>query len=90
MLECLQSETNKLTDACEKEVFRIKKQQTMDNAIDYALITMCSDAIELFCPNTDKEKVFDCLKVSCLSTITVQLIINIYVHTEKQKRSGFQ
>jgi len=67
VLECLQSETNKLTDACEKEVFRIKKLQTVDNTIDYALITMCSDSIELFCPNTDKEKVFDCLKVRVFS-----------------------
>ncbi|CAG9771209.1 unnamed protein product [Ceutorhynchus assimilis] len=62
VLECLQTETNKLTDKCEKEVFKVKKQEIYDNTLDYALITMCSGAIEQFCSHQDKENVFECLK----------------------------
>lgn len=62
-LECLQSVNERLSPACEKEMFRVKKQQVYDNSVDYALMTLCADAIEMFCNKQDKENVFECLKV---------------------------
>ncbi|XP_066137894.1 Golgi apparatus protein 1 [Euwallacea fornicatus] len=62
VLECLKSQPKKLSGRCEKEVFTIKKQQVLDNSVDYALMTMCADAIEQFCVHQDKEVIFDCLK----------------------------
>ncbi|XP_050307543.1 Golgi apparatus protein 1 [Anthonomus grandis grandis] len=62
VLECLQSEDNQLTEKCEKEVFKVKKQEMYDNSLDYALITLCADVIEQFCPHHSKENVFECLK----------------------------
>lgn len=54
---------NKLSNSCEKEVFKVKKQEVFDNTSDYALITLCADAIEQFCTHHDKENVFECLRV---------------------------
>lgn len=62
VLECLQLAGNKLTDDCEREVFRVKKQEVYDNTLDYALITKCSGTIDQFCQHYDKENVFDCLR----------------------------
>jgi Golgi apparatus protein 1 len=44
VLECLQTVREKLSDRCEQEVFKVKRQEIDDNSIDYALITMCADA----------------------------------------------
>ncbi|KAL1491212.1 hypothetical protein ABEB36_011845 [Hypothenemus hampei] len=62
VLECLQADGNELTEKCANEVFTIKKQEAEDNTVDYALITMCSSAIDQFCRDYEKENVFECLK----------------------------
>ncbi|KAL3281561.1 hypothetical protein HHI36_004769 [Cryptolaemus montrouzieri] len=62
VLECLQSVFKKLSDKCEKEVFKVKKQEITDNSIDYALMTMCADTINSFCPNHERKDVLECLK----------------------------
>ncbi|GJQ66994.1 hypothetical protein Trydic_g7986 [Trypoxylus dichotomus] len=62
VLECLQTTTNELSDSCQIELFKIKKEEITDNSVDYALITMCADTIEQFCPKYEKEHVLDCLK----------------------------
>lgn len=63
VLECLQSTSSKLTDSCHRVVFKLKKQEILDNSIDYSLMTMCADTIQQFCPQTSSEHVLDCLKV---------------------------
>lgn len=62
VLECLQTTSSKLSEACQKEIFKVKKQEIADNSIDYALITMCADSIQQFCPHAEQEHVLDCLK----------------------------
>lgn len=62
VLECLQSVFKRLSEKCEKEVFKIKKQEISDNSVDYALMTMCADTINIFCPHHDKDNVLECLK----------------------------
>lgn len=53
----------KLTSACQSEVFKIKKQETADNSVDYALMNMCAEAIERYCSKVEKSKVLMCLRV---------------------------
>lgn len=63
VLECLQSTSEKkLSDTCQVELFKVKKQETSDNSVDYALQTLCEDTIQLFCPKVEKARVLDCLK----------------------------
>lgn len=63
VLECLQAlPEDKLTDKCQVELFKVKKQETSDNTVDYALMTMCASAIDEFCRNVEKSQVIDCLK----------------------------
>ncbi|KAK9869440.1 hypothetical protein WA026_003195 [Henosepilachna vigintioctopunctata] len=64
VLECLQSVYQRLSDKCEREVFKLKKQEITDNSVDYALMTMCASSISTFCPSYDKEDVLDCLKLN--------------------------
>lgn len=63
VLECLQSTSSKLTDLCHQIVFKLKKQEILDNSIDYSLMTMCADTIQQFCSHASSEHVLDCLKV---------------------------
>lgn len=62
VLECLQSIHSKLSEKCEEEIFKVKKQESVDNSLDYALMTMCADSINMFCPNHNKDDVLECLK----------------------------
>lgn len=62
VLECLQFSSAKLGEACQKEVFKIKRQELTDNSIDYALIKTCEGSIQQFCSSDKKEQVLDCLK----------------------------
>lgn len=64
ILECLQTVRAKLKDSCEIEVFKVKKQEVYDNSVDYALMTLCADTIDLLCPNHDRETVLECLKMN--------------------------
>ncbi|KAG6444008.1 hypothetical protein O3G_MSEX003144 [Manduca sexta] len=61
-LECLQTAKGKLTDGCRKALFVVRKQEFTDSAIDYHLMTTCSDMIDLYCHKTEPSKIFDCLK----------------------------
>lgn len=63
VLECLQMVT-KLSSNCQTEIFKVKRQETADNSIDYALINMCAEAIDHYCANVEKSKVLTCLRVS--------------------------
>lgn len=63
MLECLQSVQERLSQTCENELFKVKRQEFTDNSVDYALMTTCEGAIEQFCPQFEKEHVLECLKV---------------------------
>lgn len=64
VLECLQSTAGKLSETCQAELFKVKKQESFDNSVDYSLITKCTDEIQHFCPNTDHTHVLECLRVS--------------------------
>ncbi|CAK1549697.1 unnamed protein product [Leptosia nina] len=61
-LECLQTAKTKLSDTCKKAIFVVRKQEFTDNAIDYHLVTSCSDMIDLYCHNTEPTVLLDCLK----------------------------
>ncbi|XP_038208318.1 Golgi apparatus protein 1 [Zerene cesonia] len=82
-LECLQTAKIKLSDSCRKAIFVVRKQEFTDNAIDYRLVTTCSDMIDLYCHNTDPSTLLDCLKVhreaaefdkSCKFVVTNRMI----------------
>ncbi|VEN58943.1 unnamed protein product [Callosobruchus maculatus] len=65
VLECLQTVPHhQLTNKCSKEIFKIQVLEVQDNTVDYALITMCADTIDQFCPQHEKENVFNCLKAN--------------------------
>lgn len=64
MLECLKNVKGKLTDRCQKQMFKIHTQDMIDNSVDYTLVTMCHDMIKRFCEATDPSKILDCLKVT--------------------------
>lgn len=51
----------------------MKKQEIMDNSIDYSLLTTCADMIQHFCTHTPTEHVLDCLKVSMSPKIAIIL-----------------
>ncbi|XP_047506857.1 Golgi apparatus protein 1 [Pieris napi] len=61
-LECLQTAKSGLSAPCKKAIFVVRKQEFTDNAIDYHLITTCSDMIDLYCHNTEPTVLLDCLK----------------------------
>lgn len=65
-LECLQTAKGKLNESCRKALFVVKKQEFTDSAIDYHLMTTCSDMIDLYCHKTEPARIFDCLKVNFL------------------------
>lgn len=68
-LECLQTTKERLSKSCRKALFVIRKQEFSDNAIDYHLITTCNNMIDLYCHNTDRSIIFDCLKVNYISMV---------------------
>lgn len=61
-LECLQTTKAKLSNACRRALFVVKKQEFADNGVDYHLVTSCSDMIDLYCHKTESSVVFECLK----------------------------
>lgn len=68
----------KLSDKCEKELFKIKKQEITDNSVDYALMTMCADTINIFCSHHDKDNVLECLKVTTTQNLFSELLKRIF------------
>lgn len=63
VLECLQTNSERLGAECRHVIFSIKKSELTDSATDYMLITTCREMINQYCHDTDKSKVLDCLKV---------------------------
>lgn len=63
VLECLQTKSLHLGNECRHVVFTIKKSEFTDSATDYTLITKCHNMIRQYCHDSEKSKVFDCLKV---------------------------
>ncbi|KAF7281361.1 hypothetical protein GWI33_004844 [Rhynchophorus ferrugineus] len=90
VLECLQTVNNKLSNSCEKEVFKVKKQEIFDNTSDYALITLCADAIEQFCTHHDKENVFECLRKNKDEKGFNRKCRAIVVHRINEQNSNYQ
>ncbi|KAG5892124.1 hypothetical protein JTB14_032347 [Gonioctena quinquepunctata] len=65
ILECLQTvPSDQLSNKCGKEIFKVQKLEVNDNSVDYALLTMCEQTIDQFCPHHEKETVFNCLKLN--------------------------
>ncbi|XP_014213335.1 Golgi apparatus protein 1 [Copidosoma floridanum] len=62
ILECLANHKIRLTDPCHSAVFRIRKQEFSDSAIDYPLMNTCHLMIKQFCHDVDRSKALDCLK----------------------------
>ncbi|CAH0557545.1 unnamed protein product [Brassicogethes aeneus] len=62
VLECLQTQRDRLMKRCSEEIFKVKKIEMFDNSVDYALNNYCVDSIDRFCPQHSKETILDCLK----------------------------
>ncbi|XP_015923497.1 Golgi apparatus protein 1 [Parasteatoda tepidariorum] len=62
MLECLKNHQKSLSSACHKSIFNREKEEMVDNAIDYALITTCKPMIKKYCSDTDLSQILDCLR----------------------------
>ncbi|EFA03106.1 Golgi apparatus protein 1 [Tribolium castaneum] len=90
VLECLQTVREKLTERCEQEVFKVKRQEIYDNSVDYALTTMCGDAIEQFCSHHDRETVLECLKVNKDQKGFSKKCRSIVLHRMAEQNSNYQ
>ncbi|RZC42697.1 Golgi apparatus protein 1 [Asbolus verrucosus] len=90
VLECLQTVREKLSDRCEQEVFKVKKQEIYDNSVDYALITMCADSIEQFCPHHERETILDCLKLNKDQKGFSRKCRSIVLHRMIEQNSNYQ
>lgn len=62
MLECLASHKSKLSDACHKQLFKVRKQEFQDSSSDFPLLTICRVMIRQFCHDVSKSQTLDCLK----------------------------
>lgn len=63
ILECLQTNSERLGADCRHVIFSIKKSELTDSSTDYMLVTTCHEMINQYCHDTDKAKLLDCLKV---------------------------
>lgn len=63
ILECLQTNSMNLGTGCRHAIFSIKKSELTDSSTDYILMTTCRDMIRQYCHDSDKAKLFECLKV---------------------------
>lgn len=70
MLECLKNHQKSLSAACHKSIFNREKEEMVDNAIDYALITTCKPMIKKYCSDTD------------LSQVDISLYLFIYFNNQ--------
>lgn len=64
VLECLQTNHQKLGQQCRHVLFPIKKSEMVDSSTDYTLMTTCKDMLKQYCHETDTTKALQCLKVS--------------------------
>lgn len=90
VLECLQAQHKQLTEKCETEIFKVRKQEVYDNSIDYALMTICADSIQQYCPNHEKETVLDCLKLNKDKRDFGQKCRLIVLHRMVEQNSNYQ
>lgn len=90
VIECLKSENIKLSEKCEKEIFKVKKQEIDDNSVDYALLTMCSEEIEQFCSHHEKENVFSCLKKNKDEKDFAKKCKQVVMHRIVEQNSNYQ
>uniref|UniRef100_U5EST3 Putative golgi apparatus protein cysteine-rich fibroblast growth factor receptor n=1 Tax=Corethrella appendiculata TaxID=1370023 RepID=U5EST3_9DIPT len=63
VLECLQTQHEKLNEQCRHLLFTIKKSELTDSSTDYTLINTCKDMIRQYCRDTEPSKMLDCLKL---------------------------
>lgn len=90
VLECLQAQHKQLTEKCEKEIFKVRKQEIYDNSVDYALMTICADTIQQFCPNHEKETVLECLKLNIHKRGFGQKCHLIVLHRMVEQNTNYQ
>ncbi|XP_027200699.2 Golgi apparatus protein 1 [Dermatophagoides pteronyssinus] len=62
VLECLKSNIIRLKRACQHRLFRKQYIESMDNSVDYSLLSMCKIAIDKYCILSDLHDVIYCLR----------------------------
>ncbi|CAK9816133.1 Golgi apparatus protein 1 [Anthophora quadrimaculata] len=62
ILECLARHKSKLSDACHKQFFKVRKQEFQDSSSDFALLNTCRVMIRQFCHDISRSQALDCLK----------------------------
>ncbi|XP_006615715.1 Golgi apparatus protein 1 isoform X2 [Apis dorsata] len=62
ILECLAAHKSKLSDACHKQLFKVRKQEFQDSSSDFALLNNCRIMVRQFCHDISRSQALDCLK----------------------------
>ncbi|KZC10387.1 Golgi apparatus protein 1, partial [Dufourea novaeangliae] len=62
ILECLAAHKSKLSDACHKQLFKVRKQEFQDSSSDFALLNTCRVMVREFCRDISRSQALDCLK----------------------------
>ncbi|XP_033338391.1 Golgi apparatus protein 1 [Megalopta genalis] len=62
ILECLAAHKSKLSDACHKQIFKVRKQEFQDSSSDFALLNTCRVMVRQFCHDVSRSQALDCLK----------------------------
>ncbi|XP_076374077.1 Golgi apparatus protein 1 [Tachypleus tridentatus] len=62
ILECLKNNQRHLSSSCHKALFKLEKEEMVDNAIDFTLMTVCKTMIKKFCPDEHDSQVLYCLR----------------------------
>ncbi|XP_050588557.1 Golgi apparatus protein 1 [Bombus affinis] len=62
ILECLAAHKSKLTDACHKQLFKVRKQEFQDSSSDFTLLNNCRAMVRQFCHDISRSQALDCLK----------------------------
>ncbi|XP_043249603.1 Golgi apparatus protein 1 [Colletes gigas] len=62
ILECLAAHKSKLSDACRKQLFKVRKQDFQDSSSDFALLSTCRVMVRQFCYDVSRSQALDCLK----------------------------
>ncbi|KOC67661.1 Golgi apparatus protein 1 [Habropoda laboriosa] len=62
ILECLAAHKSKLSDACHKQLFKVRKQEFQDSSSDFALLNSCHLMVRQFCHDISRSQALDCLK----------------------------
>ncbi|XP_076655241.1 Golgi apparatus protein 1 [Halictus rubicundus] len=62
ILECLAAHKSKLSDACHKQLFKVRKQEFQDSSSDFALLNTCRVMVRQYCHDVSRSQTLDCLK----------------------------